>query len=1188
MQLISLQISGFKSFANETKIQFAPGVTGVVGPNGCGKSNVVDSLRWVLGEQRSSVLRGERMENVIFNGTVKRKPLNLAEVRVKFDNASGRINLPYGEIEIARKLHRDGTSEYLINNNPCRLRDITDMLQDSGLGPNAYTILELKMIEDILREDGEGRRQLFEEASGIAKYKMRRRQALAKLAQTEEDLLRLADIVSEVERQVAALKRQVSRAKRYQELTAELKRAEVAYTVLEFDRLQRELDPMRHALADASGHAEGSNSHLRQFEAKVEQIRAEQLESDQKLAHQRQDLQETVAAISALEADKAGTEARLTAAREGLERAQRQVILSRDRLGTLEARKDGLTKDRSDAQMELEVVKTVLKEAENKFQTSQAQLKQLEATYKETDSKLAALNKTQANLEGERAKLLEGIARQKGRRESAHQTREQVATERTDLEQRTAAVRTQLEQAEQYESEARKAHDTHAALGENLTKNREALAQQIEESERLIHATSSHISLLQTLEQRGPRGTAQITLIREQIAPHKLIADVTIVDEKFNRAIHAALGNSAYHMMVKTEQELLTAVEKLHESEAGKAGFKLPFIISELTISATPSGSLGWATQFVDAGTDGENLQPLLASCLVVNSLEDAFELKSFLVEHRCRAVTLAGDWLDWTGLCYAGSMEVDTPSDLGLSRQIESLRETLSKVKLDREELSLAMEQVKSEIGNWKQQLSALAGEVESRKQVLAKQRSEQLRIETLLHALSQRDQAAVQLIGESESAEHALRNDIERLVVALDESRVAISETQIVIEGLSEEVWQARQENGAARDAYHEQARVVDGVNHRLQLLDAEGERLKTTEFDLAETIRTNSEQGENSANTIAASEVQLRGIAEKLRELFVTRDERYRIVDEAQRTKDAANSEVRAMEEQLKRLRSSREAAIDDQRKLEVSIAKIEGELESLIMSARNQHGIELSGDEEAKAIADLREVATGSDIITELRTKIENLGTVNLLAVEEYDKETARLDGMLSNRADLLSAKATLEETINKINETAEARFLHTFEAVRANFQSLFSEFFPAGEADLILSGKDLLEADITMWANPSGKRLKSLTLMSGGEKTMTAIALLFSLYQVKPSPFCVLDEVDAPLDDANIDRFTRMIHRHSDHTQFIMITHNKRTMEIADNLYGVTMQEEGVSKTVSVRLLKPMEPVVHEAQSAATR
>ncbi|MBK8130381.1 MAG: hypothetical protein IPK53_16260 [bacterium] len=310
-------------------------------------------------------------------------------------------------------------------------------------------------------------------------------------------------------------------------------------------------------------------------------------------------------------------------------------------------------------------------------------------------------------------------------------------------------------------------------------------------------------------------------------------------------------------------------------------------------------------------------------------------------------------------------------------------------------------------------------------------------------------------------------------------------------------------------------------------------------------------------------------------------------YKLVDAAQRGKDAASGEVRDMEDQLKRLRNSREAALEDQRKLEISIAKMEGELESLLGNARSQFGIELESPEAAESLAQLRTVTTGADIITELRGKIENLGTVNLLAVEEYDQETARLDGMLANRADLLAAKSTLEETIRKINETAEAKFLHTFEAVRANFQSLFTEFFPAGEADLILSGKDLLEADITMWANPSGKRLKSLTLMSGGEKTMTAIALLFSLYQVKPSPFCVLDEVDAPLDDANIDRFTRMIHRHSDHTQFIMITHNKRTMEIADNLYGVTMQEEGVSKTVSVRLLKPTAPVVSEAETAVT-
>ncbi len=1186
MQLISLQISGFKSFANETKIQFAPGVTGVVGPNGCGKSNVVDSLRWVLGEQRSSVLRGERMENVIFNGTAKRKPMNLAEVRVKFDNASGRINLPYSEIEIARKLHRDGTSEYLINNNACRLRDITDMLQDSGLGPNAYTILELKMIEDILREDGEGRRQLFEEASGIAKYKLRRRQALAKLAQTEDDLLRLADIISEVERQVASLKRQVSRAKRYQELSSELKRTEIAHSVYEYDRLQREIDPMRKALADALGHAEGSSSHLRQFEAKVEQLRVEQLQSDQSLSKLRQDLQSTVAAISTLEADKAGAEARLAAAQEGLERSQRQVILAKDKLGSLESRKIGLIKDQHEANAELEAAQTTLREAEAKFQTCQAALKQLETTYKETDAKLAARNREQAGLEGERAKLFEGVARQKGRRESAFQTREQIVDEKSELESRIAEVRSHIARAESLADGARKVHQDHRAKGDLLTVKREEMAASIEEADRLLHATLSHMNLLHTLEQRGPRGSAQLKLIRDQIPAHKLIADISEVEERFSRAIHTALGNAAYHVILNSEEELRTAIDTLRNAEAGKCGFKLPTNIRSVVTLPAPEGSVGWASQLVDSSADSAILSSILENCLVVETFDNALSLRSFIEEHRCRVVTLTGDWFDWTGLCYVGSLDADMPSDLGLSKQIDGLKETIARVKSERAELGEMFETLKDEQTAWQEALHELAADVDRKSQVVSKIEAEQLRIETQLHTLDQRDKTAIQLIEESEDAEHSLRTDINRLITALEASRLSITEAQTGIERLSEEVWQARQENGAARDLFHEKARALDSVKHRLQLLDAEAERLTTTESELSDAIRSNAEQGEVSANTISESENKLREVAGKLRDLFVIRDERFRIVDQAQVAKDAASGEVRAMEEQLKRLRTSREAAVDDQRKLEVAIAKIEGELESLIFTARNQYGLEL-GSTDSPTLAEYRDVETGTEKILELRSKIENLGTVNLLAVEEFDNETARLDEMLANRADLLAAKATLEETIAKINETAEAKFLHTFEAVRTNFQSLFTEFFPAGESDLILSGKDLLEADITMWANPSGKRLKSLTLMSGGEKTMTAIALLFSLYQVKPSPFCVLDEVDAPLDDANIDRFTRMIHRHSDHTQFIMITHNKRTMEIADNLYGVTMQEEGVSKTVSVRLLKAGEPAAKEAMSEAT-
>lgn len=1187
MQLISLQISGFKSFANETKIQFAPGVTGVVGPNGCGKSNVVDSLRWVLGEQRSSVLRGDRMESVIFNGTAKRKALNLAEVKVKFDNSSARINLPYSEIEIARRLHRDGTSEYLINGNSCRLRDITDMLQDSGLGPNAYTILELKMIEDILRDDGEGRRQLFEEASGIAKYKLRRRQALAKLAQTDEDLLRLADIISEVERQVASLKRQVGKARRYQELSAELKKVEIAFSVHEFDRLQREVEPLRHALTDALGHAEGSTSHLRQFEAKVESLRLQHMEGDQRLAELRSELQETVSLISALEAEKAGAEARLFAAKEALDRAQRQIVLANDRLQSLASRKDSLTLDKDQTEKELREAKSRLEASEGDFQKSQAEMKRLETAYREADAQLATLNRTQASLEGERARLLEGIARQKGRRESAHMTRDQLSKEKVDLESRISIASNQARELACDVDRSVSELNECEAQGEDLRKRQIALASRLDEADRLLHATQSHIKLLETLDQRGPRGTAQIRLLRDRYDKYQLIADRIVVESKYSMAIHAALGGAAYHLLVNSENELHEAVGLLVDQEAGKCGFMLPWVVSQHTEVELPAGVIGWASGLVSLSEDDQGLLNLITGCIVVSTFKEALLLRDYLAKHRFRAVTLEGDWVDWTGACFAGSVQIDAPTDLGLKQHLESLQMSFEDALRDKEQVLEQSGLLASEFDVWNSSRSEIAGVLETRKAALGGIESEVLRLNTLLHALEERDKAALQLISESEEAEQVLRMDVEKHLTAINESRSAIESAQKLIEKLSEDVWQARQANDNSRDSFHEHARHVESIIHRVQLLAAEEDRLLSSESELVESIASSRNQAEAAANVISSTEVRLKDITAELRTLFLTRDARLRVVEDAQRQRDSSTSEVRQLEDQLKRLRTSREAALDDQRKIEVSIAKMEGEIESLLTSARNQHGIDLAADFENAKLSEYRGVESSADLIAELRGKIESLGTVNLLAVEEYDKETARLEGILANRADLLAAKATLEETIGKINETAEAKFLHTFEAVRANFQSLFTEFFPAGEADLILSGKDLLEADITMWANPSGKRLKSLTLMSGGEKTMTAIALLFSLYQVKPSPFCVLDEVDAPLDDANIDRFTRMIHRHSDHTQFIMITHNKRTMEIADNLYGVTMQEEGVSKTVSVRLMKPEPAIPAEARVAAT-
>ncbi len=1186
MQLISLSISGFKSFAIETNIQFAPGVTGVVGPNGCGKSNVVDALRWVLGEQRSSILRGERMENVIFNGTAKRKPLNMAEVRVKFDNDSGRINLPYSQIEIARKLHRDGTSEYLINGNVCRLRDITDMLQDSGLGPNAYTILELKMIEDILREEGEGRRQLFEEASGIAKYKLRRRQALAKLSQTDEDLLRLADIISEVERQVNSLKRQVSKAKRYRELADELSQAERALAVTEFYRIVDELVPMKHALADASDRAEDSVSHLRRFEAQVEKMRSEQFESDQHLGELRKQLQDTVAEISLLEAEKAGAEARLSAARDSLERAQRQIILAKDKLSSLEARREGLARDFSDCDIALLHATKLSDESKNAFDVSQAVLKDAETSYKDADSRLASLNKSQTALENERAKHLENIARQKGRRESAIQSQEQVHAERAELEQKLVRAKEALKVADDRLRAAIHDYEQVDEGGLLVSERLNVLNSKLQELKRVEHATQSHIGLLRTLEQRGQRASLPIKLVRERFASSSLVADHAVVDSKYIKAIHAALGDYAYHLVVQDTELLQEAVGAIVHAEAGRCGFVIADLVPRNDLPMLPPQALGWAGSFVDASECADVINALLERCLIVDNFSTALNLQPFLVQHRARAVTLDGEWLDWTGSCYTGAEELDTPNDLGLAHQLEVLSQTLESAQNERGLLEKESSAVKGEIEVWKSRLKEFADEVSLARTLKERENAEVLRLETLVHSLNQREEAALSLISESEEAEERLRIEVSRILEVLEECRGESGKVQSEIEALSERVWQARQENSGARDRYHEATRALDNVRHRRELLNAESDRLTSTEREQHESISSSSELAETGANTIRECESLLQDIARRLGELFKVRDERFRAVDDAQRGKDAARGEVSAMEEQLKKLRESREFAMENQRKLEVAIAKYEGELESLASHGKSHFDLDLSQDRVPENLQELRSLEVTEDKILELRRKIENLGQVNLLSVEEFERETQRLDDMLSNRADLLQAKLTLEETIRKINETAEAKFLHTFEAVRANFQSLFSEFFPAGEADLILSGKDLLEADITMWANPSGKRLKSLSLMSGGEKTMTAIALLFSLYQVKPSPFCVLDEVDAPLDDANIDRFTRMIRRHSDHTQFIMITHNKRTMEVTDNLYGVTMQEEGVSKLVSVRLLNPAEAPTPRTETVA--
>ena len=1176
MQLNSLSISGFKSFAKPTTLTFAPGITCIVGPNGCGKSNVVDAIRWVLGEQRSSVLRGERMDNVIFNGTVSRKGAGMAEVKLVMDNSKGVLNVPYAEVEIARRLHRDGTSEYLLNNNECRLKDISDMLHDSGMGPNLYTILELKMVEEILREDGEGRRALFEEAAGVAKYKLRRRQALAKLKQTDDDLLRLNDILTEVERQVSSLKRQALRAKRYAELSAQMKAVETALVYRSYVRLRDELSPLESAIRETSAATEAAKAAVRKEEARLTELRTTELDIEREASEARKNLTAIVAEISTMEAEEAKLRARDQASRDLIDRARRERIMMNEKREVLQGRLQDLQRVRNMHLEELEQTEAKLAEVDAKFREAENQLRLAEQRSQEHTELVSRLRRELADRQKEHGQIIVRQAGLVSRREMLHHDRETLDQERESAQKKLAEAVEQRTRLDAEETRVRQEESDASARIQELNTQLQALDERGRQLASLTESLHSRLELLSTLEQQGPRSDKALRTLKDKSVRGllDLLGDTVDVDDTYRRAFQSALGPAAYYYLTESVDSALQAIETLRRESAGQAMFVSigDFKSNGQVPLPAPNGAIGMALDLVKNGSANAVVRQLLGRVAVVTDWDTALRLQEWTRAHDATVVTLDGQWISGDGMLRGGSEETRTTVDIGLGKQIAELRTRLNDAQNERETTQTTIRKTRVELSGAEQAMAAIRHTVNALLERRAALRDQQVKFETLITSLQNRDENAKRQLDEIERDLSESRIGLENAQKSVDEAEMHVAETETLHAKLAAELAVNKSHVDRQRDAKFEAERARDAVRHRVELSDADVNRIEQTLTELAESLESSERNAEEAANELTVLEKRLAELEQSLIENFRRRDELAQSTDKVGIRLDEVRNRIAEQEEHLKRQREAQAGELEGERRIELEIARLRGEIDALISNARNQYSLDVSAPDFAEQHQEELASEASPEIFQELKQKVERLGPINLLAIEEYEQENARLELMLKQREDLLQAKQTLQDTIARINETAQANFLHTFEAVRAHFQRLFQEFFVAGEADLILSGSDLLEADITLWANPSGKRLKSMSLMSGGEKTMTAIALLFALYQVKPSPFCVFDEVDAPLDDANIDRFNRVIRMHSEHTQFILVTHNRRTMEIADNLYGVTMEEEGISKIVSVRLL----------------
>ncbi|MEM8557110.1 MAG: chromosome segregation protein SMC [Bacteroidota bacterium] len=1202
MYLRTLQLHGFKSFAEKTTLQFDPGVTAIVGPNGCGKSNVIDAVRWVLGEQRARLLRSDKMESVIFNGTSKRRALGLAEVSLTIENNRGVLPTAYSEVTVARRLYRSGDSEYLLNGTVCRLKDILDLFMDTGLGAGAYSVIELKMIEDILSENAADRRRLFEEAAGVTKYKQRRAQALRKLDGTQADLTRLRDLTDEIEKNVRRLARQAKKAERYHRLADRLQALEVALFAHDYARLATERAAVMKEAMQLRAEVDRQHAALARGEAEVEQARTALVAAEQALSEQQQAQFAHAERLRSAEAEQRLAAERAQNAETTLARLAAEADTDTDRRASLQTEQAALTEQRtaadtrrSDTAQSSDDAQAVAEQARRDADAQRDVLRAAQRSAQDAAKQVQSVQSALARLRDRRALRQAEAERLDGERAEAEAQRATIATDLDAADTAVAETWQTLEAAQAAFTEAEAERDR---LDLALTEAQNALRDAQQTTAALRTEGDLLRSLLDTREDLDAPAAFLLDQIDWTDTPPQTVAESLACDEADRLALDAALGPWADALVVPNDTEAHAAIARLRNADQGRVTFlvldRLPARASR-DRSPTPPNT----TPLRDLVRADDTHQPLirllLQNTFVADSLEEAETLRE--AYPIATLVTRAGEWTSVRGT-YAGGPEKPRAAALRLGRRerLQDVTDAFAEAEARVTEMQTAVARVQAERSAVpvaeRQQAQREA------RQALAGAEQAHTRHEAARHSLDQRlerlaaRRTALDAELAAEADEATLTSDLDTAQTALDQAQAALSnaeEATLAADARQRDAQQAaadaRLAAAEARNAADNLRRDAERIAQTLTDLDARAERRTADQTTATERRDEAQTQRDDLGTTIETLREKSGGLTTAVAEADLA----------VLRARSAANER----EDALRTIRRAREEALQALNQRDLRLTEIQTRQATLAERAASEYGL---------AASDLVDRPIPDDLLTEpedgsaesggaayfdaeearteipaLRDKIRGLGAVNALALEEYEEEEARLEQMVQQRDDLERAEATLLSTIDEINTTAAARFAETFEQVQVQFQRLFNDLFGGdAKASLVLDGDDPLEAAIEIKARPRGKKPSVLTQLSGGEKTLTAIALLFAIYLVKPSPFCILDEVDAPLDDANIGRFMTLLRSFAESTQFILVTHNKLTMEAADRMYGITMQEAGVSKLVGVRF----DEVVEEPALAA--
>jgi chromosome segregation protein len=1188
LYLARLEIFGFKSFAQKTVINFNEGITSIVGPNGCGKTNIVDAIRWCLGEQRSGTLRSDKMENVIFNGTSSKKPMGMAEVSLIIHNTRGILPTEYTDVTITRRIFRSGESEYLLNKNLCRLKDITNLFMDTGIGANAYSVIELKMVETILSDKADERRTMFEEAAGVNKYKLRRRLALRKLDDVKADLTRVNDIVAEVEKKVNYLERQAKKAEKHNKITSRLRE-------LEIDLAEREF-ALFHIQKDS-------------YRSKKNELFGERLTIDSDSGKEEEQLKGTKRKLGEIESLLKEKRSSVQLQTEKIFNLQNQISLAGERKKSVNSNIENYSNELGELNSQLKITETTISENENSIVDYLIRISQ-----KENDARSIAsdLENLKANLEERRqavksqTELLLDKVREIVNKENELSSfdklidsknaftdklndRIQILTGNiaktvgyiSDLEQEKSEAIAKFKEAEAVYNQKQNEKD-------ELEKNLNTLKDKELEERGLLNGIRDRINfiqmLIENLEGVSKGAKALIENNDWNAGDKSLLAHIGNTSEFYRIAVEAALKNNLNTVLIESLDDLQKGIEHLKNNDIGKAAFYITnqssknsggifkrvesfFVKRKAKALEREKEFVAWTKKVIQTEDKWANFfDSFLDRTVIVKSLDAAFELKKKYGGFSF--VTTDGDYVDQYGIVEAGSIPKIDDSVFGRKLLLQNLRQEFA----NRE---ITLVELKNKIENTEDMLSSIDLRILSEQGRLL-----QNDIANLEKQLAQFEFEKTKANDEIEKAREEIKDTVLQINQALNER----NNLTMVLSLYNEEKRKADEEFAKleinfkfSEDSFNDSVALQNRLNLELERLNGEKKNIENSierAKDSIELIKKSRQKRENDLinlnNELSSLETH---ISQKIPELKVLENFKSILIKEEEEIEvryKTIRDEINGIEAGLTNLRKEREKLTEEIHVLDMKINELEINISNLKTNIHENYSVHL----EKKEFENLAEFnfAERTDEVHTLKQQIKNLGPINVLAYSEYEEERERYEFLKKQRDDLLESEKDIVKTIEEINTTAHSLFMETFEKIRENFIKIFRNLFnPGDEADLRLAeSADPLEAKIEIIAKPKGKRPTSIELLSGGEKTLTAIALLFAIYLVKPSPFCILDEIDAPLDDANIDRFTKILDDFSQNTQFIVVTHNKRTMEAASTLYGVTMQEEGISKLVSVR------------------